>query len=167
MRVSDEDTTMTSAIVAVIGALIAALWFRARQVSGRVTPIAPDDPIWVEAVARARATVQTLRQLHGEGQDVWVKFRFARHGSAAEHVWGRVLRVDADLLHCTIETPPIESSGPAETDVPLGELEDWQVQLEDGSIRGGFTTRAQARVGERDGTRVPRHIRDQIARMVD
>jgi hypothetical protein len=167
MGASDEDSAMTSAIVAVIGALIAALWFRARQLSARATPIAPDDPIWVEAVTRARATLPTLLQLHREGQEVWVKFRLARHGSAAEHVWGRVLSAAADVLHCTIETPPIDSSGPAETDVPIGELDDWQVQLEDGSIRGGFTTRAQARISERDGTRVPRYIRDQIARMVD
>lgn len=47
------------------------------------------------------------------------------------------------------------------------EVEDWQIELDDGTIRGGFTTRAQAEIAKRQGERVPHHIEDMLRRMTD
>lgn len=70
---------------------------------------------------------------------------------------------------CTLETPPVAGRGPHPGTVRLRmeALEDWQVELDDGSIRGGFTTRAQALIADREGWRVPRHVRAMVARMID
>jgi hypothetical protein len=51
------------------------------------------------------------------------------------------------------------------TEVRAAEIEDWQVELEDGTIRGGFTTLAQAEIAKREGQSVPSHVRDMLARI--
>jgi hypothetical protein len=42
--------------------------------------------------------------------------------------------------------------------VPVSELEDWQLVLPDGRIRGGFTTRAQIEIAMTSGAAIPSHI---------
>ena len=149
--------------------LIVLIWFALRSGSSRVTPIPPDDPLWVQAIERARASAETMKQLHEAGHEVWVKFPLTVADGTTEHVWGRLVTVQGTSLRCTIETPPVGGSGPSdgmfETDVRA--FEDWQVVLPDGSIRGGYTTRAQARIAEREGHPVPRHVREMLSRMTD
>lgn len=87
-----------------------------------------------------------------------------------EHVWGRISALRGDSLQCTIETPPAAPASKEAigvTEMPAAENEDWQVELEDGTIRGGYTTRAQAEIARRDGQTVPPHVEDMIRRMTD
>ena len=155
-------------LVLVLAALVGLIWIGFRYTSARPTPIAPDDPLWVSAIERARATSPTMQQLHAEGREVWVKFPLQPPGGEVEHVWGRLVSLDDTSLTCTIETPPVSGrSASATTPVRVDELEDWQARLPDGSIRGGYTTRAQAAIAKRDGHPVPRHVRDMLPRMVD
>ena len=105
--------------------------------------------------------------LLGEGRDVWVKFSIGTT-QAPEHVWGRVTSRSGDTLHCHLETPTgsrSEAPVSGSTEVRAAEIEDWQVELEDGTIRGGFTTLAQAEIAKREGQSVPSHVRDMLARI--
>lgn len=156
-------------LLLIASVLTILIWFGLRYGSSRVTPIAPNDPLWVAAIDKARATVSTMKQFHEDGHEVWVKFPLTIADGGTEHVWGRLITVQESSLRCTIETPPVAGSGPADATVQtdVRELEDWQVALPDGSIRGGYTTRAQARIAERDGHRIPRHVYDMLSRMID
>jgi hypothetical protein len=160
---------LTPALLAVLGALAALVWVGLRFGSARATPISPDDPLWREAIRRARATSSSLREFHESGREVWIKFTLGMRGKPPEHVWGRLLWYDGAILICKLETPPISGSafGSEPIRVAPDELEDWQVTVDEGSIHGGFTTRAQVQIAERDGQPVPRHIRYMLSRMVD
>lgn len=160
---------MPPALLLVAAALAALVWFGVRHTAQEPTAISPEDPLWRAAIARARATVVTMRQLHDEGRVVWVKFPLGDAAAEREHVWGLLLALEADSLRCTLETPPasVPAPQPSELVVPLRELEDWQVLLDDGAIRGGFTTYAQVQIADRDGKPVPRHVREMVTRMTD
>ena len=160
---------MPPALFLVAAALAALVWFGVRHTADEPTAISPEDPLWRAAIARARATIATMRELHDEGRVVWVKFPFGKPAADREHVWGLLLAMETDSLRCTLETPPraVPAPQPSELVVPLRELEDWQVLLDDGAIRGGFTTRAQVQIADRDGQPVPRHVREMVTRMKD
>lgn len=155
-------------LVVLISAALGAAFFRWR-VRRRVTPVAPTDPLWEAAIARARATASLMEELYRAGKEVWVKFPVRMNEGDVEHVWGRVKSISPEWLRATVETPALNHRGQSESEVafPLSVLEDWQVELPDGSIRGGFGTRAQAEIARRDGLPVPRHVREMLPRFVD
>ena len=146
--------------------VVVLVWIGLKFATPRGTAIDPTDPLWAEAVARARATADTMRELVAAGHEVWVKFPYPPEAADREHFWGTVTEVADGHVVCAVETSPIRGPAPdGSVRVALADLEDWQVELEDGTIRGGFTTRAQARMAERDGRTVPDHVRDMLARM--
>ena len=161
---------MSPALLIVILAVIVLIWIGFKYATPRAVPISPEDPRWKEAVQRARATLPQLRELHQAGREVWVKFPLPTRAQTTEHVWGKLVAVENDRLRCTVETPPVAgraSGSPSEITVSAREIEDWQAELADGKIRGGFTTRAQAAIAKQQGVSVPRHVEEMIARMVD
>lgn len=161
---------MSPALAVVIVAIAVLVWLGFKYATPRGTALHPDDPLWTSAVQRARASVPAVREYHDMGREVWVKFPITTRSGAREHVWGRITAVRGDRFECTIETPPTARPAAATfgvTEIPSTELEDWQVELEDGTIHGGFTTRAEAEIARRDGQSVPRHVEDMIRRMAD
>lgn len=161
---------MSIPLVLVIVGIGVLVWAGLRYATPRATPIAPDDPLWVSAVERARATLGEMRELHQAGRQVWVKFPLQGAPGATEHVWGSVTSMHDDRLRCRIETPPVAGASAAslgEMEILFAEIEDWQVELADGTIRGGFTTRAQAQIAKRRGEPIPPHVEDMIRRMTE
>jgi hypothetical protein len=160
---------MSLSLLFVFTAIILLVWIGLKYATPRGSPIAPDDPLWAAAVQRARATVPDMLQHQQSGRDVWVKFPMRTKAGATEHVWGRVSEMRGHTLQCIVETPPAghPARGLVMTEITTAEIEDWQVELEDGTIRGGFTTRAQAEMARRDGQSVPPHIEDMIRRMTN
>jgi hypothetical protein len=57
-----------------------------------------------------------------------------------EKVWAEVLSVEDKMLRVKIQSQPVSGraapSGPMQ--YPLDQIEDWQVELPDGRIRGGY-----------------------------
>jgi hypothetical protein len=152
----------------VLAAIVILIWVGIRYATPRGVPIAPDDPLWVAAVERARASIPEMLEHHHNGREVWVKYPIQTSSGSKEHVWGRISAVRGDTLACTLETPPASSGAPAAsatTDVRSADIEDWQVELEDRRIRGGHTTKAQAEIARRDGHPVPPHVQEMIGRM--
>jgi hypothetical protein len=68
-----------------------------------------------------------------------------------EYLWGEALERRAECVHVRVLTPPAFhlEGAPDTLDVPVAELRDWEIELEDGSLEGGFMTRASVAVAER------------------
>lgn len=161
---------MSLTLMLVLLGIAILVWVGIKYATPGGSPIVPDDPLWVSAVERARATIPEMLEHQRQGREVWVKFPVPTRSGRNEHVWGRITARQGDSLQCTIETPPASPASTAAvgvTEVPAAEIEDWQVELEDRSIRGGFTTKAQAEIARRDGQTVPPHVQDMIRRMTD
>jgi len=147
--------------------LFAALVYVGRRATASALPIDPTDPLWTRALEQARATVPQMRALFDTGHEVWVKFPL-QVGREREHFWGRIKAAEGPTLSVAVETQPVRGGNvPAEVNVSIEDLEDWQVQLADGSIRGGFTTRAQAAMARQRGQSVPVHVTELLKRMTD
>lgn len=160
-----------SAYAIPIGVALGLLWAWARR-RGKlhvVTPIDVNDPRWSEAIARARNTIEEMRALFMAGtSDMYVKYQLATKSRSVEHVWGRLLELSAHDMKVSLETRPIEAPvGAAPYSVPIADLEDWQLVLPDGKIRGGFTTQAQIEIAKATGARIPAHISELEGRFVD
>lgn len=160
---------MNPALILVVVALAVLVWLGFKYATPRGTPISPTDSVWAAAIERARATMPEMRELHNSGHQVWAKYPLRTSAGTTEHVWGRVLEVSTEYVRCTLETPPIDGAAPrgVESQIAVDRIEDWQAELDGGTIRGGFTTRAQAEISKRQGERVPHHIEDMLRRMID
>jgi len=154
--------------VASIAVTLTAIWFFGRRHGGKAMPVDADDPLMLSAYARARETVDVLRQLFAAPHDVAVKFPVSNAHGEVEHVWAEIVSIDADSVSARILTPLIHGATPSEpVAVALTDIEDWQAALEDGRIRGGFTTRAQIAIARREGFPIPQEVLAQEAFFVD
>jgi|SRR5688572_24881095 len=127
-------------------------------------------PAWIDAVARARAAVPVLRELFAAREaPVDVKYALQNSAGDTEHVWGELLELADDEFCANLRTPLLRgrlvSSPPFR--LPLSALEDWQAELPDGRIRGGFTTQLEIALARRDGRHIPDHIANMEKRFVD
>lgn len=141
-----------------------------RSQAKRGTYVDPSSPDWHEATARAQASIALLRELHASGRaPVWVKYPLTNAKGETEHVWGELQQIDDILFRATLETPLI--GGAPSTSPPyelgLSALEDWQVEMPDGSIRGGFTTQVEIAMARKNGRHVPSHAARMEGRFVD
>lgn len=155
-------------VVAVV--LVRRLLFRRRleQVLQSGTPIDDDDPLMLEAMREARASLHRLRPLSRGASQAWVKFQVRDAGGDVEHVWGSLEVVEDEHVVATWRMPVVGGIElPDQKKLPLAEIEDWQVELPDGAIHGGFTTRAQIAIARRDGYPVPDEVLEQERRFVD
>jgi uncharacterized protein YegJ (DUF2314 family) len=155
-------------IVAITVAWMLLAWLRSRRVALATTPISAEDPLMLEAFRKARASIDVLRAHAGGAQQAGVKFPVRNAAQEIEHVWGELESVEEEHLVARVVTPLIEGPTPTEPMVvPLAELEDWQMFLDDGSIRGGFTTQAQIAIARREGHPIPKNVLTQEGRFVD
>lgn len=154
--------------VASIAVTLTAMWFLGRLFGGKATPVDANDPLMLGAYVQARETVDVMRQIFQTPRDVAVKFSLQNAHGEMEHVWGEVVSMDADTVGARIFTPLIHGATPSgPVVVALAEIEDWQATLEDGRIRGGFTTRAQIAIARREGHPIPVEILAQEKSFVD
>ena len=115
-------------------------------------------------------TIPTLRELHASSQQpAWVKYAIANAAGETEHVWGELQVIDTTSFRATLETP-LRGGAPNDRPpftLPLSVLEDWQLQLPDGRIRGGFSTQAEIALARRTGQPIPGHVAAMEGRFVD
>jgi uncharacterized protein YegJ (DUF2314 family) len=133
-------------------------------------PIANDDPIMLKAVARARETLSEFRSLQIEHkEDSMVKFRFTTDSGAVEGLWGDLLEMGATTVKVYVRTPPLQHSGTFERTMTVStdDITDWQVELHDGTLRGGFTNQAVFRIFERQEGYVHPKFREHMKRFQD
>jgi hypothetical protein len=151
-------------ILLIVGLALGALlvWWRFVRVARPAFPplqIDDDDPLMATAMQKARDTLDRFLGLYAQPhRGARCKVPFLTSSGVREYLWAEVRKVagsDAELLYLT---PPVTHTGRLERihTHPLAEVVDWQIELADGSYRGGFTMRAMfVRGREQWGTLPP------------
>lgn len=153
--------------------VIAAIWIWLRWRSPRpeFAPLqtAPDDPLMLAALDKARASLpEFLHLLEGERESALVKVRFLSSSEQVEHLWAEVLRVvegedgRRPILEMRLVTPPVTHAGTVERllQQPLDQIEDWQVRDAQGRVHGAYTQRAMFAIARRDGVKLSPKLRE-------
>ena len=129
------------------------------------------DPLMQDAKARARATVSTVRELlPSRPQQCYVKIPFQTSAGTVEHVWAGLISMDEKDYHLPDSFPTGASPRPYSftSSCSASELEDWQVEMPDDTIRGGYTMRVMfQRAKERYGDKMPKQLAAEMQRYVD
>jgi hypothetical protein len=164
-----RDILSTYALPIGIGLGLLWAWERRRRMSRTGRPVDINDPIWLGAIAAAKASREEMLKLHSlHGSDVFVKYPLRAKNGEIEHVWGPLLESTNDSMKVGLATPPV---GGLDNEPPfiLGayDLEDWQLVLPDGMVRGGYTTQAQIALTKRAGWPVPQHVKEMETKFVD
>ncbi len=147
-------------------------WMRRRIQKPPAPPfeIQADDPLFLEAIAKARESVDQLRELYVQRpRDSYVKISCRSEAGVTEHLWGQLLDLTADRMRLKPTNLHPAYHGPLEDafERPLSDLEDWQVELPDGMIRGGYTIKVMfQRVREQDAS-FPDALAEQQSRYLD
>ena len=132
--------------------------------------IDPDDPLNVKARAMAVSTFKEATELAvRESLPIRVKYPFKTDTDQTERIWGYVMSFDEAEIVADIETNPISQFGwiPDSVTFPVADLDDWTIELPDGKIRGCFGVQAEIILREREGGKVPKHIREMQSEFVD
>jgi uncharacterized protein YegJ (DUF2314 family) len=133
-------------------------------------PVSPDDPLMVEAVQKARSSLDRMRTLYPEHcTDTVVRFPLRTKSGRIEQVWGDLLELGNDTAKVYLRTPPVEDAELSDRtiEVALADISDWQIEMRDGSLRGGFTNRAMFRIFEREEGAPHPAAKEQLARFKD
>lgn len=135
-------------------------------------PVASDDPIMQKAIERAKQTLSEFWTMYPEHrEDSMVKFRFTTDTGETENLWGDLLEVDTDAgtARVYVRTLPVSQTGEMESTqtVPFDQIVDWQVEMRDGSLRGGFTNLALFKIYERQEGHMHPAFLDQLGRFQD
>ena len=129
-----------------IAALI-FVWWRFFHIARPEIPplsIAPDDPLMMEAILKAKTSIPRLRELATQpNKGIRVKVPFVTSSGTTEHLWAEVISFRDSQMEVRYLTPPVTHTGRLERihTHPVDELTDWQVELPSGRYAGGYTMR--------------------------
>lgn len=133
-------------------------------------PISPDDPVLLDAKAKAREAMPRLRELFPlYPKDTCVRFRFPHATAQDEFVWGDLVELGPERAKVYLRTPPkqpvqLESRT---MDIAVDTIDDWQIEQPDGSLLGGYTNQALFKVYEREEGHTHPAFVSQMARFRD
>lgn len=153
-------------IIAVVTGIAVWAFLRWRSPGPEFPPLStsPDDPLMLEALAKAKSGLAQFKQLLAEPREsALIKLRFVSSSNQVEHLWAEVLEVlGDDELGVRLVTPPVTHSGSLDRlhRCTLEDVEDWQVRAPDGKIHGGFTQRAMFAIARRDGVKLPKRLQE-------
>ena len=134
-------TGMTAALLSA-----GAAWVRWRSSQTEIRPleIDDDDPLLVDAMLEARRTLDRLRELAPRYPGTThVKVRFASASGRTEYLWAELRELREEDMEVFLVNLPVSHSERLERlrTVPIDDLADWQVEMEDGRFEGGGTMR--------------------------
>ena len=158
MGLSGNGALWALLMIGVVGLLV---WMARRQ-SFPPLETKPDDPLLLESIEQARATLGEFgARLADNPKDAIVKLRFVSDTGAVEHLWAEVLERE-DETSCMVRfvSPPVTQKGAMEAVVAcnLADIEDWQVRDAAGNIHGAFSQRAMFKIARRDGVKLPKKL---------
>jgi uncharacterized protein YegJ (DUF2314 family) len=136
---------LSVAVIALLLLWAAWWWFVARNLP--VVPplnIAKDDPLILEAVAKARASISEMRRHFAAAPEyVRVKVPFHTNGGETEFLWAELLAIEGSEMEVRYMTPPVTHTGKLERvhRHPVSELQDWLFTKDEDNYRGGFSMR--------------------------
>jgi len=161
---------LTSVLVVVAAIFVHLAWERLFGLGDATSFAIRDDPLILEALQRAKNEWPRFLELFKERPEHCViKFRLeTSHG--IENVWGGVRALEGDVVRLHLQTPPhgeVEIPDPSNMSVPLADVIDWQVMLDDESLIGGYTQLATFRILQRDHGELPPRYAGQLERYRD
>jgi uncharacterized protein YegJ (DUF2314 family) len=130
-------------------------------------PVSDDDPIMLQAREEGKKTLPQFLAIYPEhNQDSIVKFRFTTDTGRNEYLWADLMEVSEGKATVYVRTFPISNEGEfnRKQEIQLDEIVDWQVEYRDGSLRGGYTTRALMKIFERQEGYMHPKLRGQLER---
>lgn len=135
-----------------------------------ISPVPNSDPLMMKAIAKAREQLGTLRELQrASPDDTMVKVPFTTDTGVLEHLWGDVLELTETQVKVRIRTMPTAHEGRFQKvqTRPIEDIEDWQVEQRNGTVRGGFGYQVMfLRTREQTGT-LPAELLKHEKRFVD
>jgi hypothetical protein len=129
-----------------------------------------DDEEMNAAMDRARSTIDELVALYRQHpRGAMVKWPFVTSSGTTENLVGELLGIDGDEARIRLISPPVSHTGQLERlhTIRLGEIVDWVIDMEDGTLRGGFTQRVLFRRGREVWGGLPKELQEQEAKFVD
>jgi uncharacterized protein YegJ (DUF2314 family) len=116
-------------------------------------PVSSDDPVMLEAVENGKSTFVKFLEIYSDHKtDSCVRFRFETDEGAVENLWGDLLEIGEDQATVYLRTPPVNHNGELNRTMTIDrdQINDWQVEFRDGTLRGGYTNRAMFKIYERE-----------------
>jgi uncharacterized protein YegJ (DUF2314 family) len=133
-------------------------------------PVANDDPLMLEAVANGKSTFLKFLEIYPDHKtDSMVRFRFETDTGAVENLWGDLLEINDEQTTVYLRTPPIDHNGELDRTMTIDrdQINDWQVEFRDGTLRGGYTNRAMFKIYEREDGSIHRKLMVHFCRFKD
>ena len=160
MGLSGNAALWAMLAIGVVGLLL--LVARFRQPAFPPLQTKPDDPLLLEAIDKARATLGEFGERFADNpKDAILKLRFVSDTGATEHLWAEVSeRKDDRTYRARLVSQPVTQKGPLDpvVECSLDDIEDWQVRDAAGQIHGAFSQRAMFKIARRDGVKLPKKL---------
>lgn len=143
-----------------------------RLFPGQPPPLAIEtgDPIMTVAMEQAQREFTRFKAGLQEGKkEALVKYALETGYGEKEHVWAVAHSIDDGAVICTLASEPV---GDVEvkterTRVAKSDVEDWLLVDDQGTMEGGFTQIAMAKIYKRDKGYVPYSIRKSLNQFKD
>lgn len=132
--------------------------------------ISKDDPIMKRARERAIQTLPELKSLFQNNKErTMVKFVFKTEQQTKEKLWANVLEFTDDKVQIFVRTPSLSSKDEIDRnmEIHVKDIVDWQIEMNDGSIRGGFTNIALFKIFEKREGYLHPELAKQLSRHKD
>lgn len=116
-------------------------------------PIDPEDPLMKEAREEGKRTFPEFAKIYPSHiSNSIVKFGFLTDSGKKEFLWGDLLELNENSAKVFIRTPPVNHKGEIVREIIISteDIIDWQVEFQDGTLRGGFTNLAMFKIFERE-----------------
>lgn len=123
-----------------------------------------------ESMENAKSTMPYfLEQVDKNTDNAYVKFPLKTPDDTVEHIWGYVHLFKDGVFNVSLVNKPyddrIDASG--RRDVEIDAVEDWQIMLPDGKIKGAYSLVALFNHYESSGKKLNRKMRKQKSQFLD
>jgi hypothetical protein len=138
-----------------------------------IEEITPPDLNCLEMEASVKAARESMHTFLAEvekGVDgAFVKFPLQTPQGLTEHIWAYVHFFRDGRFNVSLANDPFDNQMGSEgrRDVPLAEVEDWQIMQPDGNIRGAHSLIALFRHYENRGVKLSPRMKKQKAQLMD
>jgi uncharacterized protein YegJ (DUF2314 family) len=123
-----------------------------------------DAPELISSVAEAKRTLPSfIAEVKKNIDGAFVKFPLLTDKGVTEHIWAYVHNYKDGVFNVSLANTPYTQKAEIKRrlDITEAEVEDWQIMLPDGRIRGAYSSMAAFRYLERKNIRLNRTMRKQ------
>ena len=148
-------------------------WRWLRYEGKGIEEITPPDlkcPELEQSIVAARETMPYfLEQVNKNIDGAFIKFPLKTPSGLLEHIWAYVHSFREDRFNVSLANVPIDQQQSADgrRDVPISDVEDWQIMQPDGRIKGAQSLIALFRYHENHGRKLSPKMKKQKAQLID